>query len=57
MMDFYEKSEGIPHYINMMEEAKAQAQHANLPSRDDVLVATDNQSMVATNNCPDKIKI
>ena len=23
MMDFYEKAEGIPHYINMMEEAQA----------------------------------
>ena len=54
MMDFYEKAKGVPHYINMMEEAQYQAQQVNLPISDAVLVAAANRDMVVTNDYPDE---
>ena len=57
MTAFYEKSEGVPHYITMTEESQAQAQRAKPPSSDSFLVATANQAMVAINDYPNKTKI
>jgi len=56
MMGFYAEAEGIPHYINMLEEAQAQADRAGLPISDDVLVATANRAMLASNDYPDETK-
>ena len=47
---------GVLHYRNMMEESQAQAQQANLPISDAVLVATSNRAMVATNDYPNETK-
>ena len=55
-MKFYNKAKGIPQYINMLEEALAQAERTNLPLRNDILVAIDNRTMLASNYYPNETK-
>ena len=56
MMKFYNKAEGIPQYINIIEEAQAQEERAALPIINDILVTISNRAVLASNNYPAKTK-
>ena len=57
MMELYNKAKEIPQYINMLEEAQAQAERATLPISNDALVNISNRVMLASNDFPEKTKL
>ena len=56
MVKFYDEAEGITQYINMLEEAQAQAEHAALSTRNNYLVTIANRTMLGSNDYPQKPK-
>jgi hypothetical protein len=52
MLGYYTTAEGIPEYINMLEEAQRKLERANLPMLDDQLVAIASTSVLAANDFP-----
>jgi len=52
MLGFYTTAEGIPEYINMLEEAQRKLGRANLPMSNDQLVAIASTSVLAANDFP-----
>ena len=50
MMKLYNAAEGIPQYINMLEEAQAQAERSALTISNDVLVDIANRTMLVLND-------
>jgi len=52
MIGYYSEAEGIPEYINMMEDAQRKLARANLPMSDDQLVAIASTSVLASNHFP-----
>ena len=52
MLDYYTIAEGIPEYINMLEDAQRKLERANLPMSNDQLVAIASTSVLAANDFP-----
>ena len=54
MMGYYIEVDGIPKYINMLEEAQCKLAHANLPLSNDRLLAIAFMTVLATEHfsCP-----
>jgi len=52
MISYYTEAEGIPEYINMMEDAQRKLARANLPMSDDQLVAIASTAVLASNHFP-----
>ena len=52
MMGYYADAEGIPEYINRLEEAKRKLARANLPMSDDQLLAIASTAILAANHFP-----
>ena len=52
MLGYYAAAEGIPEYINMLEEAQRKLARANLPMSDDQLLATASTAVLASENFP-----
>ena len=52
MMGYYADAEGIPEYINMLEEAQRKLARANLPMADDQLLAIASTAVLAANHFP-----
>ena len=52
MMKYYNDAEGIPEYINMLEEAQRKLARANLPMSDDQLLAIASTSILASGHFP-----
>ena len=52
MMGYYNEAEGIPEYINMLEEAQRKLARANLPMSDDQLLAIASTSILASGHFP-----
>ena len=52
MMGYYANAEGIPEYINMLEEAQRKLARANLPMSDDQLLAIASTAVLASNHFP-----
>jgi hypothetical protein len=52
MLGYYTAAEGIPEYINMLEEAQRKLAQANLPISDTQLVAIASTSVLAANDFP-----
>ena len=52
MMKYYNDAEGIPEYINMLEEAQHKLARANLPMSDDQLLAIASTSILASGHFP-----
>jgi hypothetical protein len=52
MMGYYNIAEGIPEYIDMLEEAQRKLARANLPMSDDQLLAIASTSVLASGHFP-----
>ncbi len=52
MMGFYGQAEGIPEYINMLEEAQRKLARANLPMSDAQLLAIASTAILASEHFP-----
>jgi len=52
MIGYYSEADGIPEYINMMEDAQRKLARANLPMSDDQLVAIASTAVLASNHFP-----
>ncbi len=52
MLSYYTQADGIPEYINMLEEAQHKLAHANLPMSDDQLLAIASTSVLASGHFP-----
>ena len=52
MMGYYNDADGIPEYINMLEEAQRKLARANLPMSDDQLLAIASTSILASGHFP-----
>ena len=52
MMGYYAIAEGIPEYINMLEEAQRKLARANLPMSDDQLLAIASTAVLASEHFP-----
>ena len=52
MMTYYAKAEGIPEYINMLEEAQRKLARAKLPMSDDQLLAIASTAVLASEHYP-----
>jgi hypothetical protein len=52
MMGYYSKADGIPEYIDMLEEAQRKLARANLPMSDDQLLAIASTSVLASGHFP-----
>ena len=52
MMTYYAKAEGIPEYINMLEEAQRKLERANLPMQDCNLLAIASTAVLASEHYP-----
>ena len=52
MMGYYNDAEGIPEYINMLEEAQRKLARTNLPMSDDQLLAIASTSILASGHFP-----
>lgn len=52
MMGYYATTDGIPEYINMLEEAQRKLARANLPMSDDQLLAIASTSVLASDHFP-----
>ena len=52
MMGYYAKAEGIPEYINMLEEAQRKLARANLPMSDAQLLAIASTAVLASGHFP-----
>ena len=52
MMGFYSTAEGIPEYINMLEEAQRKLARANLPMSDTNLLAIASTAVLASGHFP-----
>ncbi len=48
MMSYYAKADGIPEYIDMLEEAQRKLARANLPMSDETLLAIASTSMLTS---------
>jgi hypothetical protein len=51
-MGYYALAEGIPEYINMLEDAQRKLARANLPMSDDQLLAIASTSVLASDHFP-----
>ena len=56
MVKLYNEAKGITQYINMLEEAQAQAERAALSISNNSLVAIANCTMLGSNDYPQKPK-
>ena len=52
MMGYYALADGIPEYINMLEEAQRKLARANLPMSDDQLLAIASTAVLASEHFP-----
>ena len=52
MMGYYAQADGIPEYINMLEEAQRKLARANLPMADSNLLAIASTAILASGNFP-----
>ncbi len=52
MMSYYQDGEGIPEYINMLEEAQRKLARANLPMSDDQLLAIASTAVLTLDHFP-----
>ena len=52
MMSYYADAEGIPEYINMLEDAQRKLARANLPMSDDQLLAIASTAVLASEHFP-----
>ena len=52
MMGYYATADGIPEYINMLEEAQRKLARANLPMSDDQLLAIASTAVLAAEHFP-----
>ena len=52
MMTYYTEADGIPEYINMLEEAQRKSSRANLPIADDNLMAIASTAILASGHFP-----
>jgi hypothetical protein len=52
MLGYYAAAEGIPEYINMLEEAQRKLAHASLPMSDDQLLAIALTAVLASKHFP-----
>lgn len=52
MMSYYQDAEGIPEYINMLEDAQRKLARANLPMSDDQLLAIASTAVLASDHFP-----
>lgn len=52
MLSYYTQADGIPEYINMLEEAQRKLARANLPMSDDQLLAIASTSVLASGHFP-----
>jgi hypothetical protein len=52
MLSYYTQADGIPEYINMLEEAQQKLARANLPMSDDQLFAIASTSILASGHFP-----
>lgn len=52
MLGYYAKAEGIPEYIDMLEDAQRKLARANLPMSDDQLLAIASTSILASGHFP-----
>ena len=52
MMGFYHEAEGIPEYINMLEDAQRKLERANLPMSDMQLLAIASTAILASGDFP-----
>ena len=52
MMGYYADADGIPEYINMLEEAQRKLARANLPMSDDQLLAIASTAVLASEHFP-----
>ena len=56
MVKLYDEAKGITQYINMLEEAQAQAERAALSTSNNSLVAISKCTMLGSNDYPQKTK-
>ena len=52
MMSYYDKADGIPEYINFLEEGQRKLARANLPMSNDQLLAIASTSVLASGHFP-----
>ncbi len=52
MLLYYDKADGIPEYINLLEEAQRKLARANLPMSDDQLLAIASTAVLASGHFP-----
>jgi hypothetical protein len=52
MMSYYQDAEGIPKYINMLQEAQCKLAKTNLPMFDDQLLAIASTAVLASKHFP-----
>ena len=52
MMSYYTKADGIPEYIDMLEDAQCKLERGNLPMTDDQLLAIASTAVLATKHFP-----
>ena len=52
MMSYYAKAEGIPEYIDMLEDAQRKLERGNLPMTDDQLLAIASTAVLASEHFP-----
>jgi hypothetical protein len=52
MMGYYADAEGIPEYINMLEEAQGKLPRADLPMSDDQLLAIASTAVLLSEHFP-----
>jgi hypothetical protein len=52
MLGYYAEADGIPEYINMLEEAQRKLARANLPMSDDQLLAIASTAILASDHYP-----